>query len=100
MTVDYDEALLHASAVVMSEPGKGTEIGLRYWAMKDGVLVKHIDKLRVGHTFQVSLEPWEKTIERQPGLARHMVYDDVEQDLTVPVFWVTKGSLSPEFLLK
>ncbi len=99
-TVDYDEALLHASALIMDGPMKGAEIGVRYWAMKDGALVKHIDKLKVGHTFPVALNAWEKTVESEPGLARHMVYDDIEQDLTIPVYWVTKGPLSPEFLLK
>jgi len=99
-TVDYDEALLHASALVMDGPMKGSEIGVRYWAMKDGALVKHIDKLRVGHTFPVALNAWEKTVASDPGLARHMVYDDIEQDLTVPVYWVTRGPLSPDFLLK
>jgi len=99
-SVDYDEALLHASAQIVDGPMKGQEIGVRYWAMKDGALVKHIDKLKVGHSFPVALNIWEDTVQQDPSLARHMVYDDVEQDLTVPVYWVTKGPLSPEFLLR
>lgn len=100
MSVQYKDALTHSAATVVGGPYDGKVIGVRYWVMLGSQLVQTAGTIKPGQTFQVTLEPWDLTVRRDGALGRHMVYDDTDQDLTVPIFWVKDGPLSPEVVLK
>jgi hypothetical protein len=97
--LDYDEALMHNSAVIVGGPRDGEEIGVRYWAMRDGHAIRTAGRVRPGHTFVATLQPWRDAIRANGKLAQHMVFDDVEQDLLIPVYWIKKGPLDPAHLI-
>ena len=99
-TLDYDEALMHVAAEVVSGPLKGQEIGLRYWILHDGAWTGADGKVRVNQRIRLTAIPFTEATSADRALGQHQVFDDTEQDLTVPIYWVTEGMLSPETLLK
>ncbi len=99
-SLDYDEALLHVAAQVTKGPLKGKTIGLRYWILYQGEWTKADLRIRKGQTFSLKLVPWGQVIKKDRNLGQHQVFDTVEQELTVPIYWAVEGALSPAFLLK
>jgi len=98
--VDYDEALLHIAAVVEDGPMKGQEIGLRLWVMKDRELIDKVTNLQVGAVGPVVLDTWSNVIRKDRKLGQHMIYNDTDQGLIVPVYFIIGGPLGPEALLE
>lgn len=95
-TLSYDEAIAHTAAVVTEGPKPliGQTVGVRFWTMADRELIEKAGAVKPGDTFTVTLHDWMAVIDAAPKLAEHMVYDDTDLDLAVPVFWVTEGPLS------
>ena len=98
-TLDYDDALMHVAAQVTKGPMKGKEIGLRYWILNDGKWTKADKQVKVGQTLNLKLIPFTQATSKEKGLGQHQVFDDTEQDLTVPIYWATGGALSPKSVL-
>ena len=96
--LEYREALNHYPAVVSSGPYKGQEIGIRSWSMYDAQLRDKAFDLKPGTTIRVSVDSMERSDEKTKNLSNHMVFNDSEQDLLIPIFWVTKGPLAPKSL--
>ena len=86
-TLDYDEALMHVSAKVLDGPLKGQEIGIRYWILNDGAWTKADGKYKAGKKLKVSLIPWSDATAKDRKLGQHQVFDTLDQDLTVPIYW-------------
>lgn len=99
-TLDYDEALIHTSATVAEGPHKGKEIGLRYWILHGGAWTSADKKIKKGQTLKLTLEEWSETIKKDGKLAQHQIFNTTDQDLMVPIYWVTDGQLSAKSLLK
>ena len=86
-TLDYDEALMHVAAKVLDGPMKGQEIGIRYWILNGGAWTKADGKYKAGKKLKVSLIPGATPLARTRVSAQHQVFDTVEQDLMVPIYW-------------
>ena len=78
---------MHVSATVLDGPMKGQEIGIRYWILDGGVLLKADGKYQAGKKLKVSLIPWSDAVAKDGKLGQHQVFDTLEQDLLVPIFW-------------
>ena len=90
--LDYQWALFHAAAQI-DGPLAGKEIGLRYTALtKDG---PGPIAPEVGKEMSLRLFDWDtsvKTVSRSK--ATWQIFDDTDQDLLVPIFWVDAGPLA------
>lgn len=98
-TVQYKEALTHTACVIVGGPYDGQEIGVRSWTMFDSKLLPAPGNLKVGQTLNVTLEPWDLASRNVAGISSHMVYNETNQDLLVPVFWISRGDLAPDKVL-
>ena len=96
--LEYDEALNHFPAIIVDGPFAGQEIGMRSWSMYGGDLRDPAFDIKVGSKLKVTLMPWQEATQKTEGLANHMVFNDSDQDLLIPVFWVSKGKLSAKSL--
>ncbi len=101
-TLDYDEALTHAAVRIVRGPPdlQGQTVGVRHWTMVQGERLAAAAAIRPGQRLDLTLEPWSETIRKDPELGTHQVFDDTDLDLTAPMFWVTRGRLSPQVLLR
>ena len=91
---------MHVAAEVTDGPMKGTEIGIRYWILKDGVWTKANKAVKVGQRLKLDMTIWEKVIAKDGALAQHQIFNDTDQDLLIPIYWVTGGKLAPKEVLK
>jgi hypothetical protein len=100
--LDYNEALAHAAGVIVGGPHDGREIGVRFWTMRDRQLIAAAGAVQPGQTLKLTLQPWSQAIAADAAIGQHMIYNDTpqESDLSIPVFWVSGGPLSPGVLLR
>ena len=95
--LDYQNALFHAAAKVLDGPLAGREIGIRYTALtKKGWSGAH--KVHaVGKQMKLRLHYWDSMMKEGRGSVRGRnemeVFDDTNQDLLIPIFWVDAGIL-------
>ena len=89
-TLDYDDALIHLAITVNDGPLKGQEIGLRTWILRGGSWTKTDGSIKVGQKMRLTMTPWSDAIKSDRKLGQHQVFDTVEQDLLVPVYWISK----------
>ena len=92
--LDYDTAFFHAAARAIDGPLAGQEIGIRYPALnryltrkKPGEWHPSRDLHGVGK-FKLRLLTWSQTTA---NIKQAEVFDDTEQDLLVPIFFVEAG---------
>ena len=97
--LDYDEALMHVSAVAVDGPLAGKEIGLRYWILHKGDWTKADKQVKAGDVLDLTLTPWQQAIKKEGTLSQHLTFDTIMQDFLVPVFWISKGKLAPDQVL-
>ena len=90
---------MHVAAVATDGPLKDQELGLRYWILHQGAWTKADGMIQVGDTVTLTLTPWQSAIQSDRKLNQHLTFDTVEQEFTVPVFWVSGGKLSPTKVL-
>lgn len=96
--LSYSEALNHFPAVVKDGPFAGQEIGIRSWSMVDSELMEPAFAIKKGTKIKVSLMPWEDATKKFKGISQHMVFNDSDQDLLIPIFWISGGKLSAKDL--
>ncbi len=96
--LEYSEALNHFPAKIKSGPFAGQEIGIRSWSMVDSTLMEPAFAIKPGTKIQVTLLPWQEATQKNKGISQHMVFNDSDQDLLIPVFWISAGALSPKAL--
>ena len=54
--------------------------------------------IKPGQSMKLTLMPWNEATQQHKGLSNHMVFNDSDQDLLIPIFWVSKGDLSAKSL--
>ena len=93
--LDYTNALFHAAAKMVDGPLAGKEIGLRYTALSKRGWSNAHNVHEVGKQFKLRLFHWDTYVKgKGRSRAQMEVFDDTEQDLLVPIFWVDAGALA------
>ena len=100
-TVDYQEALMQAKAVILTGPLAGQEVGLRHEVMHKGRLAKVFTKggqpKILDQEINMRLVPWEAAVKEDQALGNHMVYDDTDIDLLAPILGARRATQSTQF---
>ena len=96
--LDYDTALFHSAATIIDGPQEliGQEIGLRYAALFKDEWTPQKTKQQAGKDYRLRIHYWPEMLKVKGNQRRGQieVFDDTDQDLLIPIFWVHAGALS------
>ena len=93
--LDYQFALFHAAATMLDGPLAGKEIGLRYTALTKRGWTGAYKVHEVGKEMKLRLWHWDTSVKTaNRSKSQWQVFDDTDQDLLVPIFWVDAGPLA------
>ena len=99
--LDYVQALFHAAVKVVDGPMAGKEIGIRYPALgkrawQEGKWLASRDLHEVGKQMKLRMHYLPSYLAQSGsnrGKSTWEVFDDTEQDLMIPIFYVIAGEL-------
>ncbi len=102
--LDYDHAFINHAAKIVDGPETmiGKEISLRLKILHKGKWEQAaVDKPQVGKQFKVRLWPEEAALKRNAGRVKKFktmeLFDTVEQDLLIPIFYMDTGNFGWNF---